>query len=761
MQPARATSPPSAAESTSFRNPNAASSPRASSSSFARSGTVMRTLVREGLIAPPQNPGYILAMIHGLTRPKDGVLEALRADPGLLDYELWRLFEVEGAGETSLAAHDKYTPEAAGWGRALETLSREGSIDRPRLLDASLAALGRDFAPFRAGWFAQFHELLAPTRDERKERETAYVALLANPVPATVSFAIRALVQARPLSDANVDRLSPALVSKAASTVKGAIKLLPPSALGAGLAAAALPQATRDGQAALLAFIDATRTNDPGVAAAVSAAEPALAPSLRRGADDPAGGAAEIVAPGGVGDRSTLAMPLGPLESVSELVELLATLLEHIEDAHDIERALDGLSRLCQRDQQTIRRVEPLARRAEKLLSGGHRQFAGLSPRHDLAALVIAWVSGRAPTVPSLRPRRFRILRDQVGPRRSVLGFLSCRVLEIAARAANGTPAPILSLPTSPGGAIDAHTIESRRNQLARLHITPGDADAMQGALRAGEVRDARRVRFDFGSTKTSHTYQGKTYRHTHFELKVEPPLKEMPPLADVPGLFVAAISAFGAGAEADYCGINRDGATGIAEAVRWVGTVWPANREVFYAKGAAELGRNVDWWQAMWHVRCFLEPLLLPTERIQQMGTLLLSLGLAAKEAGEKSLATDVLVNAIGEDRIDLLALGKTLGQLYEYGVVKGSRIASTLSEAGRVSGKHAQAVAITIEGLLAALHGPPPPDLHAVLTALSDALATCGRPLRDRDATAYLAGIEGSGKAATSARALLATAR
>src|SRR2546425_5832351 len=95
--------------------------PRRWNSHFA----VMRTLVREGLIDPPRNPGYTLAMIHGLAKPKESVLDALRTDPGLLDHEVWRLFEVEGGGETSLAAHDKYTPEASSWSRALDTLSRE------------------------------------------------------------------------------------------------------------------------------------------------------------------------------------------------------------------------------------------------------------------------------------------------------------------------------------------------------------------------------------------------------------------------------------------------------------------------------------------------------------------------------------------------------------------------------------------------------------------------------------------------------------
>jgi hypothetical protein len=720
---------------------------------------LMRALIREGIVERPGNPGYILAMINGLAGPKSSILEAFRGDPGLLQDEVWRLFEVEGAGETSLAAHDKYTPEANSWSRALATLSGEGQLSRDRLLDASLAALGRDFAAFRAGWFSQFHELLAPTRDERGEREADYVVLLSSPVAATVSFAIRALVEAGQVSEANLDRLAPALTSKAASTVKATIKLLPKSERAAVIAATALPQATRDGQVALLAFIEATRSEGPRVAALVSAAESALAPSLRRGSEIHLADGGYVL-PHAASNSVEVSILSEPVQSVGDLTELLATLLEHIEDAHDVERALDGVSRLCDRDDLTIKRLEVVARRAEKLLTASHaRPFAGHAPRADIAGLVIAWVTGNAPPMPPFREDRFRLIRTKTGPRRSVLGFLSYRALEVAARAAHGNKAPILSLPTTRGGAIDRETLESRRQELARLKITPGDADALQAALRTGEVKEAGKVGFDFGSTKSSHSDQGKTYKHTYFELTVDPPLKAVPPLADVPGLFVAAISAFGASAEADYCG--NDGGTGLAEAVRWVGTVWPAKRELFYAKGAAEMGRNVDWWQAMWHVRCFLEPLLLPTEPIQQMGTLLLSLGLAAKEPGERALATDVFIGAVQTQRIDLRALGETLGKLYDNGVVKGSRIASALSDAGRVSDGHTEAIAITIEHLLAATHGPPPPDLHAVLETLSDALASLPRTMQNPDARAYLARVKGTGKAALAAKQLLATAR
>ena len=687
---------------------------------------LMRSLVRAGHVGRPTNPGYILAMINGLEIHDVSVYDALVADPGLLENEVWRVFEVEGAGETSLAAHDKYSLKAQTWSTALEKLSVEGKLPRARLLDASLAALRRDFAPFRAGWFSRFHEQLAPTPDERREREDGYVALLSSPVPATVSFAVRALLAAGSMSDAYVDRLAPALMSKATATVKGAIRLLPKTERGAAVAVAAVPHATRDGQPALLAFIKGIR---PDLAPAPAASIP------ERQFEPPA--------------PPTLA---GPVESVAELVELLATLLEHIEDAHEIERALEATSRLCARDGMTLQRLDAVGRRAAKVQSE-MRAFAGESPRADLAGLVIAWATGRVPPVPLVpglvRSPFLMARRDVPGPRKSVLGFLSARVLEVASRAARGQREPILSLPTSAGGAIDPEMLASRRNELARLRIKPAKADAIQAALRAGEVRPRTAVRF---------RYESPTAKH--FELVVDPTLKTKPDLDDVPGLFVGALSAVESG-PADYNGIGRNGVTGLAEAVRWVGTVWPANRELFYAKGAMDLGRNVDWWQAMWHVRAFLEPLLLPTESIREMGRLLVALGLGAKEPGERALATDVFVTGVGQGRLDAHLLGQTLGELYDHEVVKAGRVASALADASRVSHGHEEAVADTVEGLLAVMHGPPPPDLHALLGVLSDALTSLNRSLSHPDASAYLSGVEGTGKAATNAKALLAQGR
>jgi hypothetical protein len=62
-------------------------------------------------------------------------------------------------------------------------------------------------------------------------------------------------------------------------------------------------------------------------------------------------------------------------------------------------------------------------------------------------------------------------------------------------------------------------------------------------------------------------------------------------------------------------------------------------------------------------------------------------------------------------------------------------------------------------IEHALAGLHGPPPADLYPLLAALSDLLVTLGQGLKLAGARDYLSGLNGSGKAATLAKSLVAT--
>ena len=73
----------------------------------ASSWHVVRPLVREGIVPRPDSPSYTIAMLRR-RRVARGAVELLAEDPGLLDVEVWRLFEVEGGGEDSLANHEKF-----------------------------------------------------------------------------------------------------------------------------------------------------------------------------------------------------------------------------------------------------------------------------------------------------------------------------------------------------------------------------------------------------------------------------------------------------------------------------------------------------------------------------------------------------------------------------------------------------------------------------------------------------------------------------
>jgi Family of unknown function (DUF6493) len=176
-----------------------------------------RRLVRLGVIARPAIAQYTTRMPVSLYReqviagqpvaqrallhhPLDGLL----ADPGLLDDEVWRLFEVPGAARELAQCNGT-------WEEALATLSERGLLDRGRLLDACLDAFFKDFAPSQVGWYATFHDRMAPTLEEVAARASQYLALLGTNSAHGVSLAQRACDRLM------VAGLAPALAGKAAA----------------------------------------------------------------------------------------------------------------------------------------------------------------------------------------------------------------------------------------------------------------------------------------------------------------------------------------------------------------------------------------------------------------------------------------------------------------------------------------------------------------------------------------------------------------
>ncbi|MCJ8273689.1 MAG: DUF6493 family protein, partial [Psychrosphaera sp.] len=148
-----------------------------------------------GYCKKPQTDSYIFGMIDTLVYhhgSDETLFEGIVACPEILQTDVWRLFEIEGGGEFSLAAKDKYANSI--WATTLKQLSEQGHLSRSRLLDASLDTLKQDFAQFRAGWFSRFFTAMTPTDDELASRANRLLLLLGSQIPPTVSFALKNLL---------------------------------------------------------------------------------------------------------------------------------------------------------------------------------------------------------------------------------------------------------------------------------------------------------------------------------------------------------------------------------------------------------------------------------------------------------------------------------------------------------------------------------------------------------------------------------------
>ncbi|MEM8791453.1 MAG: DUF6493 family protein [Pseudomonadota bacterium] len=139
--------------------------------------------------------------------------------------DLWRLFEVKGRGEFSLG----YLDHGFAWRRDFIELCEAGHMPREHLMDASLAALSRDFNQPEARFFARLYTDLKPTAEEQSARCDTLLALLASEMPSTVSFAVKAVKKVNenyPIPAADlIKALEPVFLSPGKGTIIAAISL--------------------------------------------------------------------------------------------------------------------------------------------------------------------------------------------------------------------------------------------------------------------------------------------------------------------------------------------------------------------------------------------------------------------------------------------------------------------------------------------------------------------------------------------------------
>lgn len=765
--------------------------------SFAHPWGLCRRLVRDGVAARPRSDWYVRRMI---TAGFDGraARQLLGADGGLLDWEVWRLFDVEGRPGCNLADHGR------GWADALVALAEDGTVPRERLLDATLDALARGFSDHNAGWYRDLHDRLAPTLAETAPRIERYLLLLHADIPATVRLSLRVLgrlaevdrLPAGPLAahlDAVLTAGSPGvatagldLLDRALTTDAGARER------GLRAATAALAHPRTDVQRRALGVITAHLQpgHDVDLAAAETRIAAVLRPRLhalladlattaRTSAGDLRQTAEELPADlralAGVDDAlaalddGVVAAPwswdptgapllgeptrLAGVGDVDELVWLLEILVESCDSADDLERGLDGISRLCDRDPADLStRTGALRAQAAAVLgdAGICRAFLSGEPHVDICGVVLAWLDADPPG-------------DGPPVTRTVGAFLSRRAREVAQRAARRIPRVLLAAPTHRGGWIQASVLADR---LAALHASgarPDPADAVQAILRLhptgrdqalqrlGTIDDevAQAVGYALGEPAVM---AGPTAALWQAAAAVRSAdgrdalvARSHPNLArDV--VFLSELAATDPPRPANGPRHNGGYTDGVSPSLqptvaRWAATIRPGRLDWLFTKACEALHHWRDATTA--GLAVLVEPVLDPDVAFAEAGARMLMLAMATTDPACRRLATDALHATIADGRLDASGLAEALACLLLAGAVSPARVAPALGEVAGSSPLHAETIRLAVG---AALHGGSgngsrgasggvPADVHPLLALLGEpADAQAGASVRNR---------------------------
>lgn len=782
---------------------------------------LVRRLVCEDLIPPPRHDHYVLGALHGIWpqtergKPAPKLTDLLQNERDWLESDFWRLFEIEGYGDVSLAHSEKYG--GRDWAAALLELAEAGVLSRDRLLDATLAALSRDFVQFRAGWYSRFHEQLKPTVAERKARRDTYVQILGSSIPPTVAFALNAidiLDHESPLAaKVLIPALEPALLARSKATVSSSLKIMErlagrdPSAREAVClgAMAGLLQENADVQKRVFDLLD--KLGDPQSEALrtrlesyVQAVVPSQRSRLARWTPVEACAVSEervaevsITVHGPV-SRIDPTRAVIPIQGFDDLLQFAASVLEEPGDPMNVERLMEGLVRLsADRPNDFDKQTAPLRRRAHKKFESTGRSRVYPLDRM-IGVLILAWIEGD-------------VAEDAWDLSPKLLGefeFLRQRMANVADQIVSRCTLPLLSAPTHLGGWIDPEALvrrsltwrEAKREPdlfdqvLALLRLAPENrADALKAIKTLkGEFAEALKLAlggkaktgpnqalwlaawrsrcpsgdlpefeaihpklgpdggtaavYSWAAERDERVYEGRTYYNLVLGTSIKPEWKKTS--ASGPCLPVLFHTPWRLGGN-------------YASLLAGTGILWPANAEATFAQCLEALTMTVNYSDvADRELYVLVKRLGDPHCELRPMACLALALALAAHENGLRGFASDALIAAITEGRLDSVALGSVMSRLLETGFNPLCRWARGLREVARVSIGHAKAVGVLLINTLQGDSSNAPKDVGILLELLFELVSQTGVKLHD-STRKYLASIKTGGKTGRLARQLL----
>ncbi|HET7689749.1 MAG TPA: DUF6493 family protein [Nocardioidaceae bacterium] len=672
----------------------------------------VRLLEQLGLVSPDHDDTYVLAFLGGWggsDHQGRGLSKAQRLaqDPELRDELLWRLFEVEGGGEVSLANLDRFFPD--GWQGTFRTLVDGGVIDRERVLTSCLEALQRDFNHYRAAWFSATYNAFEPTLDELERHQPHLRSILLSSLPASVAFSVRhlkVLAKAGLLDAAALPSLHSAVLVRTKGTALDVLRLAggfsdEHRAVVLEIATSALGHESADVQRAA-----STLLTKLGSRSTVESEAAGMAASVRQSLGLPV--------PAPVPEAGTLEQPLEeppPEVTPVDLLERTAALLEGSFGAGELEAVLAGLAL-----HGTPELLQPLHKRAaavaKRAAERDPRSLSGQLARlvlgdlgQDTARagvdnieqdLVLGRLAEVAEVVAGRRERRRLIATpDLPGWRLSRQAFLG--------RAGNGTPYP---------------------NDVAAalLRLDPGDRAELAAALPAVAGHPAlvepTPVRLH-GELKTFTWTENGTERTGRY-VDWDP-------------------------------GPRGDWSSGAWLPV--LAATRPHDAERFLAMGIHALLDAANYPTVHHDIPVVLDTLACHPGHMGPLAALALALGLVAGRGDQRLHAADAFADLVPTGRVAAGHVADALARYADGWTI--SRAADSLQHAAQAPGV-APAVVEVLTSLVARL-GPSYRGLAALLDVLHDQSLRLGVATTDPTLRAALEQITGSSKAARTARALL----
>jgi hypothetical protein len=504
-----------------------------------------------------------------------------------------------------------------------------------------------------------------------------------------------------------------------------------------------------------------------------------------------------------------------PIESIDDLVFLVAQILDGNGSSESIEQALDGILRCCdQRPEDFATRVSSLNKRITSQLGEGPTalglQFQGVSPVTDLAAVCRAWiVESKFQPSDLLKP-----VVDVLGNAfKSVmtaraLEFFSARAESISQLVTQKISLPLLSAPTHKGGWIDPLVLPDRIKRWNDSGIKLDKADFIQALLRLApdnraevlaklgpdrnEYMDALRWALGApleGAMSTAPiwvaAFRCRDPRGNSAELARKFP--GLGPDGAEPGGFKECLkesSAKSSGIFGTSFNHQKEGLVLTFDPpaksrpsvkffptellhtydIGWQGSIsldlyWPLNPEPYFVHETRRVCSYLESQGAYWHSSW--TSLFDPDTPTKGYGSWLIALGMSAKQLEVSRLCVDALISSIDDGRLDGTTFGTVIGKLYLTDKITLSRWIKGLRDVSRISPMHSHFVFKALEQFLptieAGIDGLSKPIPSAVLELLYDCCCNAPYRIELEAARKTLSGVTGKGKGAKLAQLLL----